>query len=192
MKQRSLGEKFQKKRRVNRLLRALLKLNENFPKMVRLCRTNFQLQSFDRDYLKILKAVVYCRMKLAKGYAVNFIDRLACKLENKLFALREQLKHALLFELRQLQRNKNLKVEKLCLIIKKFSKVEGIAKAFLKKFESEVGDHFCVCRRDLNLLVDTLQFVKSHDRSLMRPETETYILELKAKLNNKRPGMSRN
>ena len=126
---------------------------------------------------------------------MHFIDRLACKLENRLFALREQLKHALLFELRQLQRNKNLKVEKLCLIIKKFSRVEEIAKAFLKKFQSDVGDHFCVCRRDLNLLVDTLDYVKSHDHSLMRPETETYILELKSKLtrnrNRRTPQISR-
>ena len=167
------------------LLRALEKLNENFPRLKRQTKIKFRLETIGRDYTSLLKSVVYCWKKIQKSYDVNFIPLLASKLENKLYSLRENLKETLLFELRQLQRNKNRKVNELFLIIKKFVKIERIAKQFLREFGQTVRGCEHLCRRDINLLLDTVDFIRQRDVSLMSEDTERYVFEIKAKIEAK-------
>ena len=177
---------FTKKKNLIKYLHALDKLNKRFSQLTPLLTLSFNIENIPRDYSKLIKAVFYCQMKIKKSYNLKFIISLSSKLQNKLFSLRQNLITCFIKELKVLQKNKNRNVTYLFHIIKKFHKLEVIAKEFLKEFGyGSVTDTFFF-KNDVNLLKNAIEQIKRVQLSLMRPETEDYILSIKSKIETKR------
>lgn len=159
----------------------LEKLNENFPKLQSLNKNKFSLNNCDRDYISLLKGIVYCWQKIKKQYGLNFIAKLNSSLENQFFSLKEKLRELLFVEVRNLQRNKSKSVDQLFLIIKKCSKIEKIAKAFLYEFSKNKDNWDFLCKRDVKFFEDSLNYINQKDRSVLNSSTKQYILGIKSK-----------
>jgi hypothetical protein len=177
---------FTKKKNLIKYLHALDKLNKRFSRLTHLVQLPLSIETIERDYSKLIKAIFYCQMKVKKSYNLKFITSLSSKLKNKIFVLKQHLITSFIQELKLLQKNSNRNVTYLFHIIKKFYKLEVIAKEFLKEFGyGSVTDTFFF-ENDVNLLKNSIEQIKRVQRSLMRSETEDYIMGIKSKIEAKR------
>lgn len=173
---------FRRKRHLLSYLNAIEKLNRRFSGLARLLKNPLQVETVEKDYSRLVKAIFYCQMKVRKAYNVDFIALLLSKLQNKIYSTRQHLVTALIQELKMLRKNSNRNVTHLFLLVKKFVRLEAIASEFLREFGAGSGTNTFFFEQDTQLLRNTLEHVKKVQATLMDPETENYILNIKRKI----------
>ena len=177
---------YRRKRNLLAYLHALDKLNRRFSQLALLLKVPVTLETLERDYSKLIKAIFYCQMKVQKSYNEDFNKTLLANLKNKVYCLRQHLENHFIQELRQLRKNSQRNVTFLFDLIKKFVKVEIIADQFIREFGYTPGTDSYFFKGDVRLLAKTLDHVKKVQPALMPNDTETYILNIKLKIESKK------
>lgn len=171
-----------RKRNLQAYAGALEKLNRRFAGLANLLKTPLRVESVERDYSRLVKAALYCQLKVRKAYGVDFIPRLQAKLQNRVFSTRQHLATAFAQELRMLRQHSGRNVTHLFVLVKKCVRVEFVAAELLKEFDQGSGADVFFFRQDADLLRNTLAHVKKLQPALVDPETEDYVLGIKRKV----------
>jgi succinate dehydrogenase/fumarate reductase flavoprotein subunit len=167
-------------------LNALDKLNKRFSQLALLLKVPINMETIERDYSKLIKAIFYCQMKVQKSYNIDFIKSLLKKLKNKIYSLRQHLENNFIQELKMLQKNSQRNVTFLFVIIRKFVKIEIIANQFIKEFGFAQGTDSYFFKNDVQILKNTIEHIKKVQPALMRSETENYLYNIKLKIESKK------
>lgn len=179
-------QNFRRKRHLLGYLNAIEKLNRRFSGLALLLKAPLQVETIEKDYSRLVKAIFYCQMKVRKSYNVDFIPLLLSKLQNKIYSSRQHLVTAFVQELKLLRNNSNRNVTHLFVLVKKFVRLEAIANEFLKEFGAVAGTNSFFFEQDVHLLRNSIEHVKKVQSTLMDPETENYILNIKRKIQGKK------